>query len=172
MILTRFCKILLVFSVALFLSVLVHDTLTRVEEHRTLVQRIMAMEFTPQASSTLMRALTDAEVQRYALLSLIGTQCLALVLCWVGSARLFLNLIGSDARFNRAKGPATLGVTLAFCYYAVGYLTVAGEWFGLRQGELWDGESLTRVLCYFGVVLIVLSIKDETAVEDIYSARL
>jgi len=172
MILIRFCKVLLVLAVALFLSVVVYDTLTRVEAHLTLVQRIMAMEFAARDSSALMRAVTDPEVQRYALLGLIGTLCLALVLCWVGTARLTLNLFGSDARFNRAKGPAVLGLTLGFCYYAVGYLTAAGEWFGLRGSSLWDGASLTRLLVFFGLVLIFLTQKDETVVEDIYSARL
>lgn len=172
MIMVRFCKILLVFSVAVFLSVVVYQTLTHVEDHRTMVQQIMGMEFVVQDATTLSRLVTDPEFQRYTLLGLIGMQCLALVLCWVGCARLFLNLIGSDARFNRAKGPATLGITLGFCYYAVGYLTVAGEWFGLRESPLWDGASLTRLLCYFGIVMIVLTLKDETAVEDIYSARL
>jgi len=172
MILVRFCKILLVLSVALFLSVVVYDTLTAVEPHLTLVQRIMTMEFTPRDATALVRAVTDPEVQRYTLLGLIGMLCLALVLCWVGTLRLTLNLLGSDARFNRAKGPASLGITLGFCYYAVGYLTVAGEWFGLRHGSLWDGASLTRLLCYFGLVLIFLTLKDETVVEDIYSTRL
>ena len=165
----RVCKIALVLAVALFFSVAVYNNITDHDNSWRFIQQVMTMATIRQDPDIMWRAISDPAVQFWAYLVIVGAQGLIALLCWVGGLRLLLTLFASDVDFNKAKNIAILGVTLGFLFYAVGFLIIAGEWFALWQSRSWNGQiTIVSLLFFFGAVLVILMMKDEILVEDIY----
>jgi predicted small integral membrane protein len=73
-------------------------------------------------------------------------------LLWAGTVRL-LGAVGSHD-FNRAKATAAGGLSLGFLLYAVGFVSVGGEWFAMWQSQIWNGEH--KALEFIGMIAAVL----------------
>ena len=62
------------------------------------------------------------------------------MLCWIGAAQLARRLRADAASFNGAQGPLpSLGLTLGFLLWQVGFMSIGGEWFGMWQSQQWNG---------------------------------
>jgi predicted small integral membrane protein len=74
-----------------------------------------------------------------------------------------LRSIRADAgAFNRAKTFAVLGLALGFLLWQVGFMTVAGEWFGMWQSQQWNSvPSVFRSVMVILGVLIFVVLPDE-----------
>ena len=166
---TRFCKIALVAAVASFFSIVAYGNIADHDSSWRFIQHVMTMDTIRQDPDIMWRAISDPAAQFWTYLAIVGIQGLTALLCWIGSVRLLLALFSSDVDFNKAKQTAILGVTLGFLFYAVGFLVIAGEWFAFWQSRSWNGQpAVVGLLFFLGAVLVVLMIKDETMVEDIY----
>ena len=168
----RLCKIALVVAVALFFGLAAYGNITDYDTNWAFVQHVMSMDTTFNDPDLMWRAVTNPEYQRWVYLTIIGTQCLTALFCGLGALRMLINVFNNDALFNKSKSFAMFGTTLGFLFYAVGFLIIAGEWFAMWQSETWNGQAAaTRFLFFIGAVLIILTLKDETVVEDIYEMK-
>jgi len=54
-----------------------------------------------------------------------------------------------------------LGLTLGFLLWQVGFMSIAGEWFGMWQSQQWNRvPSAFRFVMAISVVLILVSMPD------------
>jgi predicted small integral membrane protein len=84
------------------------------------------------------------------------------LLCWIGAAALACRLRADAATFNRAKSFAVLGLTLGFLLWQVGFMSIAGEWFGMWQSQQWNGvPSAFRFVITIIAVLIFVAMPDQ-----------
>jgi predicted small integral membrane protein len=95
----------------------------------------------------------------YALI--IAAETLTTVLCWIGALRLFAQLRSGVAAFNRAKAFAIAGLLMGLLVWQVGFMTIAGEWFGMWMSQTWNGlPSAFRLVMIFLGVLIFVTLPD------------
>jgi predicted small integral membrane protein len=81
------------------------------------------------------------------------------LLLWAGCLRLLAAIGGED--FNRAKALAVSGLSLGFLLYAVGFVSIGGEWFAMWQSQIWNGEQKAfDFIGMIGAVLVVVLLSD------------
>ena len=85
---------------------------------------------------------------------IIATEIVTAALLWIGA----LALLSPRAR----PTVAVLGLTLGFLLYAVGFVSVGGEWFAMWQSQIWNGEQKAfDFLVMIGAVLIVVLVAED-----------
>jgi predicted small integral membrane protein len=152
----RSSKVLLVWAIALFASLVVFNNLTDYGSNYTFVTHVLAMDTTFPANRSMWRAINAPFLHHAFYWVIILAEAAIAVLCWLGGLRLFGSINDAD-RFNRAKGIAIAGLTLGLLLWFTGFITVGGEWFLMWQSEQWNGqEAAFRLVVIFGVVLLYL----------------
>jgi predicted small integral membrane protein len=153
----RVAKILLVFGVALYLSVVVFTNLTDYEPNFELVRHVLMMDSTFVDGHSMWRALNAPawHVAFYA--TIVVWESTAAILCWWAGLRL-AKALGKDASaFRKAKNLAIVGLTLNLLMWLVAFLTVGGEWFLMWQSKVWNGQqSAFRMFTVAGIILLLL----------------
>jgi predicted small integral membrane protein len=166
--LTRAAKIAMVAAIALWFTLVTFGNITDYGTNFAFVQHVMSMDTLFPTTTITYRAITNSALQHAAYASIITTQITATVLCWLGVLALLRAFRGSAKVFNSAKGFAIAGLALGFLLYQVGFMTIAGEWFGMWMSQQWNGTpSAFRFLMIMIAVLIFLAIPD----VDIDEAR-
>ena len=95
----------------------------------------------------------------YALI--IAAETLTAALCWVGAWRLFGRLRSGAAVFNHEKTFAVAGLLMGLLVWQVGFMTIAGEWFGMWMSKDWNGiPSAFRLVMIFLGILIFVALPD------------
>ena len=158
----RLAKILMVASIALFASLVTFGNLTDYNVNYTFVQHVLSMDTIFPFSTIGYRAITSGTLHHVAYALIIATEAMTALLCWVG-AGLLARRIRADARsFNRAKTFSIAGLTLGFLLWQVGFMTIAGEWFGMWQSKDWNGvPSAFRFVMVIMAVLIFVALPDD-----------
>lgn len=154
MIVIRLCKIALVASVALFFSLVAFGNIIDYESNWQFVQHVLSMDTTFPNSSLHWRAIVDPTLQTAGYWLIIATEALVAALLWAGTVRLLATTGSRD--FNRAKAMAVGGLSLGFLLYAVGFVSVGGEWFAMWQSQIWNGEQ--KAFEFIGMIAAVLII--------------
>ena len=155
MVLIRACKIALVAAIALFFSAAAFGNITDYASNWAFVRHVLSMDTIFPNSTLRWRAITDPALQRAAYGLIIATQIGVAVLLWLGCIRL-LRVIRAAA-FARAKACAAAGLTIGLLLYAVGFVTIGGEWFAMWQSTVWNGQQKAfDFIGMIGVVLVVL----------------
>ncbi|MGE5208139.1 MAG: DUF2165 family protein [Alphaproteobacteria bacterium] len=156
----RFSKVLLVWAVALFASLVVFNNLTDYGSNFAFVTHVLTMDTTFPANRSMWRAVNTPFLHHAFYWIIILAEAATAVLCWLGGFRLF-RMIDDAGRFNRAKGTAIAGPTLGLLLWFTGFITVGGEWFLMWQSERWNGqEAAFRLVLIFGLVLLYLARSD------------
>ena len=92
---------------------------------------------------------------------IIIAQVVIAVLCWIGAISLVRNIRADAGLFNRRKTFATLGLTLGFLLWQVGFMSIGGEWFAMWQSQEWNAvPSAFRFVMTISVVLLLVSMPD------------
>lgn len=165
MIIIRYCKIVLVATVALFFSLVAFGNLTDYESNWQFVQHVLSMDTIFPDSTLKWRAITSPAIQAFAYWAIIAWETTTAVVLWVGAARLLRSVRGEG--FAAARPIAVVGLSMAFVLYAVGFVAVGGEWFAMWQSETWNGESKAfEFLTLISAVLIILLIEAEPRPAD------
>ena len=158
----RLSRIALTASVALFFTLVAFGNVTDFDSNWQFVRHVMAMDTTFQSPNLMWRAVTSETAQKAAYLAIIGWQIVTAVLLWWGVARLVDARRADRIAFANAKGIAILGLTAGFMLYAVGFLTIAGEWFSMWQSPQWNGQATAGIfLTFIGIALLHLSGTEE-----------
>ena len=161
MIVVRATKISLVAAIALFATLVAFGNLTDYNTNFVFVEHVLSMDTIYPFSTIKYRAVTNPALQHTAYAVIIITQVIIAVLCWIGAISLMRNIRADAGLFNRRKTFATLGLTLGFLLWQVGFMSIGGEWFGMWQSQQWNGvPSAFRFVMAISVVLILVSMPD------------
>ncbi len=132
---------MLVASIGLLALVIVLNNLTDYNANFRYIQHVLSMDTVFEDSQLIWRAVTSLGLQRAAYGAIIGVETAIAALCLTGALRL-LKVVNCDrVIFNRAKATAIYGLTLAFLFWFVGFMVVAGEWFTMWQSLEWNGQQ-------------------------------
>ena len=161
MIVVRATKISLVAAIALCASLVASGNLSDYNTNFVFVEHVLSMDTIYPFSTIKYRAVTNPALQHTAYIVIIITQVIIAVLCWIGAISLMRNIRADAGLFNRRKTFATLGLTLGFLLWQVGFMSIGGEWFGMWQSQQWNGvPSAFRFVIAISVVLILVSMPD------------
>jgi predicted small integral membrane protein len=162
MIALRAAKAAAVAAIALFASLVTFGNLTDYDTNFVFVEHVMSMDTILPFSTIKYRAITSPALHHAAYALIIAAEAVTAVLCWIGAAMLVRRLRADAKTFNRAKAFAVAGLTLGFLLWQVGFITIAGEWFGMWQSHQWDGvPSAFRFLVTAVAVLIFVALPDQ-----------
>jgi len=152
----KISKVLLVWAVAFFASLVVFNNLTDYDSNYTFVGHVLKMDTTFSGNRTMWRAIDSPSLHYAIYLLIIFAEAVIAILCWLGGFRLFSS-INDSTRFNQSKGLAIIGLTLGIVLWFTGFITVGGEWFLMWQSEKWNGqEAAFRLVVIIGIVLLYL----------------
>jgi predicted small integral membrane protein len=160
---TRFSKVILVWAVAIFVSLVAFNNLADYGSNYAFVRHVLKMDTTFPWNQAMWRAI-DSSLLHHAFYWVINlVEAAVAVLCWLGGFRLFRSRHDADA-FNGAKAVAIIGLTLGIVLWFTGFIAVGGEWFLMWQSETWNGqEAAFRLVVILGVVLVYLVHPDDKA---------
>jgi predicted small integral membrane protein len=158
----RISKILLVFAVAFYHTLIVLNNTTDYDSNFQFVRHVLMMDSTFPNNSAMWRAINSPSVHTLFYISIIAWESLTMILCWLGGIKLTRNLKAPADAFQQAKNVAIAGLTLSLLLWLVAFLEVGGEWFLMWQSQTWNGqEAAFRMFTVVGIVLILLVMKDD-----------
>src|SRR5258708_20541516 len=108
----RTAKVMLVFAVALFYSVVVLKNKTDYNSNFQFIRHALMMDSTFPGNRGMWRALNSPAWHTMFYLLIIGWEGTTMALLWWGGIRLTRTLHGPAATFNRAKALAIAALTL------------------------------------------------------------
>lgn len=153
----RYAKLLLVFGLALLVSLVAFGNLTDYGSNFAFVHHVLAMDTIFPGATIRYRAITTPWLQHAAYALIIATQLVTAALLWAGAWRMWLRRRAPAALFVRAKGLATAGLSLGVLLWLAGFMAVGGEWFGMWMSSQWNGvETSFRLVALLLGALIYL----------------
>lgn len=158
--LLRFSKILLIWAIALFATLVAFGNITDYQTNFAFVHHVFLMDTLPPDSSILWRSIHKVWLHHVGYIFIIALETCTAILCWIGGFRLLCNRHQPAAVFNRQKNIAIAGLTLGFLTWHVAFMSVGGEWFGMWMSK-WNGvPDAFRFFITILMVLIYLIQKD------------
>jgi predicted small integral membrane protein len=153
----RTAKMLLVFAVAVFYSLLVLNNTTDYDSNYQFVRHVLMMDSTLPSNRAMWRALNSPVWHTCFYLSIIAWEIITMILCWWGGVNLARSLRGTSQAFNQSKRVAIAALTCALLMWLVAFLSIGGEWFLMWQSKSWNGqEAAFRMFTVVGIVLLIL----------------
>lgn len=157
----RACKVLLVFSVAIFYTLVVLNNTTDYDSNYQFVRHVLMMDSTFPGNHGMWRAINSPALHTAFYVAIIAWEALTMILCWWGGTRMAA-AVGSAEAFGRAKNLAIVALTLGLLQWLVAFLSVGGEWFLMWQSKSWNGQDAAfRMFTVTGIVLLLVALKDE-----------
>jgi predicted small integral membrane protein len=157
----RAAKIAFVAGFALHASLVVFGNVTDYGTNFEFVRHVLSMDTVFPTATIAYRAIVNPVLHHAAYLIIIVTEAVVAALCWLGAYRL-VRAVRSEARaFNRAKPVAVAGLTLGILLWQIGFITIAGEWFGMWMSHQWNGvPDAFRIVMILYAGLILLAMPD------------
>ena len=158
---TRLLKIFLVFTVAVFSSLVAFNNVTDYGSNFSFVQHVLSMDTTFPENKAMWRSINSQLAHHIAYICIILAELCIAVFCWAGTFKLWQNR--SDAQsFNRAKNTALTGLVLGILLWFGGFMTIGGEWYLMWQSSVWNGQQASsQFINALGIILIFLNMNDE-----------
>jgi predicted small integral membrane protein len=153
----RVSKVLLVFGVALFYTLVVFNNVTDYDSNYQLVRHVMMMDSTFPGNGGMLRAINAPGLHTTFYWSIIAWEAVTMVLCWWAGVRMSRFVRGSAEEFHQAKSTAALALTVGLLMWLVAFLDVGGEWFLMWQSKSWNGQDAAfRMFTVIGIVLLLV----------------
>jgi len=153
----RTIKLLLVFGVAIFYSLVVFNNITDYGSNYEFVRHVMMMDSTFPGNRGMWRAVNTPLLHTAFYVSIIIWEMITMLLCWWGGFRMVQALRGTAAAFQQAKRVSIAALALSLLMWLVAFLAVGGEWFLMWQSKTWNGqEAAFRMFTVVGIVLLFL----------------
>jgi predicted small integral membrane protein len=157
----RLSKIALVAAIALTTGLVAFGNLTDYDTNWAFVVHVLSMDTIFPNAAIRYRAITDPALQSAAYWLIIACELATAVLCTIGAIVLLAAIGGPADLFARRKAVAVAGLTLGFLTWQVGFMAIGGEWFGMWQSSVWNGEqSAFRFHMTIVAVLIYLALPE------------
>jgi predicted small integral membrane protein len=151
MLLVRAVKVAVVAAFALHASLVTFGNLTDYGTNFAFVRHVLSMDTIFPDSTITWRAISNPTLHHAAYALIIATEAAVAALCWIGAWRLLTALRAEARAFNQAKSFAVAGFGLGLALWQVGFITIAGEWFGMWMSQQWNG-----ITSAFHIVVILL----------------
>jgi len=157
----RAVKLVLVFGVAIFYTLVVFNNITDYGSNYEFVRHVMMMDSTFPGNRGMWRAINAPLLHTAFYLSIITWEAVTMILCWWGGIRLAQALRGTASSFQQAKRVSVAGLTLSLLMWLVAFLSVGGEWFLMWQSKTWNGQDAAfRMFTVVGIVLLIVAQPD------------
>jgi predicted small integral membrane protein len=157
----RTIKILLVFGVAIFYSLVVLNNVTDYNSNYQFVRHVLMMDSTFPGNNGMWRAINTPLLHTAFYLSIISWETITMILCWWGGVRMAGARGASAAVFQQSKGIAIAAMALSLLMWLIAFLSVGGEWFLMWQSKSWNGQDAAfRMFAVIGIVLLLVAQPD------------
>ncbi|GAC1626719.1 MAG: DUF2165 family protein [Candidatus Acidiferrum sp.] len=157
----RTIKLLLVFGVAVFYSLVVFDNITDYGSNYEFVRHVMMMDSTFPGNRGMWRAINTPQLHTAFFVSIITWEPITTRLCWWGGFRMVQALRGTPAAFHYAKRVSIVALALSLLMWLVAFLAVGGEWFLMWQSKTSNGQDAAfRMFTVIGIVLLLVAQPD------------
>jgi predicted small integral membrane protein len=154
----RVSKMLLVFGVAVFYSLIVLNNTTDYNSNYQWVRHVLMMDSTLPGNRGMWRALNSPGWHTFFYLSIIAWEAVTMVLAWWGGVEMARSLRGTTQGFHRSKKVAITALTCALLMWLLAFLSIGSEWFLMWQSKTWDGrEEAFRMFAVVGIVLLLVA---------------
>jgi len=158
---TRLAKVLLVFAIAFFYSVVVFNNVTDYNSNFQFVRHVLMMDSTFPGNNGMWRAIQSPFIHHAFYIGIICWEALTAVLLWWGGILAARKLRAPAAAFNLSKRVAIGALTLSMLMWLVAFLIVGAEWFLMWQSKSWNGqEAAFRMFAVVGIVMLLLITPD------------
>jgi predicted small integral membrane protein len=153
----RTTKVVLVFAVAVFYTLVVFNNITDYDSNYQFVRHVLMMDSTFPGNRGMWRAINTPALHTTMYISIIAWESLTMVLCWLGGYQMASALRGADKSFHFAKRVSIVALTLSLLMWLVAFLSVGGEWFLMWQSKSWNGQDAAfRMFTVVGIVLLFI----------------
>ena len=157
----RLAKVVLVFAVAMFYTVVVFNNITDYNSNYQFVRHVLMMDSNTLGNHERWRAMNSPAWHKAFYVSIILWEALVMLLSWWGGLRLMRALNAPALVFTQAKSVSVAALTLAMLMWLVAFLTVGGEWFLMWQSKTWNGQDAAfRMFTVIGIILLLLAQPD------------
>ncbi len=157
----RSSKVLLVFGIALFYSLIVLNNTTDYNSNYQFIRHVLMMDSTLPSNRAMWRAMNSPMWHTTFYFSIIAWESTTMVLAWWGGINLARMLRAPATAFNHAKKLAIAALTASLLMWLVAFLSVGGEWFLMWQSTTWNGQDAAfRMFTVVGLVLLLLAHPD------------
>jgi predicted small integral membrane protein len=154
----RAAKMLLVFGVALFYTLVVLNNTTDYDSNYQFVRHVLMMDSTFPGNHGMWRAINGPGLHTAFYLSIIAWETATMILCWAGALKMAAALRGTAAIFHLSKRVAIIGLTASLLMWLIAFLSVGGEWFLMWQSKTWNGQDAAfRMFTVVGIVLLFVA---------------
>lgn len=157
----RTIKAGLVAIIAIYFFLIFFGNLIDYGSNYSFVQHVLSMDTIFPDSTLRTRALTSQSLWIAAYRLIITIEGISAIICTIAAAKLFIarNNINN---YRRAKKRAYRWLFIGFSLFSLGFITIGGEWFAMRQSDTWNWlNAATRNMTMIGIVLIALATSDK-----------
>lgn len=154
--------------VAANLALVAFGNMTDYGSNFAFVSHVLSMDTTFEGNALMYRAITDGWLHHAAYIFLIALETIAAVLLIVGFVLLARSVLFGGSGAARGRKLSSLGLILGIIIFAMGFMTIGGEWFAMWQSGIWNGlEAAQRNVILIAIPLILLHLpsKDWDTVE-------
>jgi predicted small integral membrane protein len=153
----RAVKILLVFGVAIFYTLVVFNNITDYNSNYQFVRHVLMMDSTFPGNRGMWRAINTPLLHTAFYISIISWETITMILYWWGGIRMARARSGSAALFHQSKGISITALALSLLMWLVAFLAVGGEWFLMWQSKSWNGQDAAfRMFTVIGIVMLLV----------------
>src|ERR1700722_11761049 len=157
----RLTKTVLVFSIALYTTLIALDNLTDSDSNYQFVRHVLMMDSTYPSNHAMWRAIDSPVIHSLFYWMIIVWELLSSAVCCCGAVRLARSLAKPAGEFHRAKGLAVAGLTVSLLLWLGAFLIVGEGWFLMWQSKTANGqEAAFRMFAIVGIVLLLLAQPD------------
>jgi predicted small integral membrane protein len=157
----RTVKVLLVFGVAIFYTLVVLNNITDYNSNYQFVRHVLMMDSTFPGNRGMWRAINTPLFHTAFYVSIISWETITMMLCWWGGIRMASARGASVATFQRSKGVSIAAMALSLLMWLIAFLAVGGEWFLMWQSKSWNGQDAAfRMFTVIGIVLLLVAQPD------------
>ena len=157
----RTSKMLLVFGIALFYSLVVLNNTTDYNSNYQFIRHVLMMDSTFPGNHAMWRAMNSPVWHTIFYFSIITWESTTMAMAWWGGINLARTLRAPAATFNHAKKLSIAALTLGLLMWLVAFLSVGGEWFLMWQSKTWNGQDTAfRMFAVVGLVLLLVAQPD------------
>ncbi|HET6143561.1 MAG TPA: DUF2165 domain-containing protein [Candidatus Acidoferrales bacterium] len=157
----RTVKILMVFGVAIFYTLVVLNNITDYNSNYQFVRHVLMMDSTFPGNNGMWRAINTPLFHTLFYVSIISWETITMIVCWWGGIRMVMARYASVAAFQKAKGISIAALALSLLMWLIAFLAVGGEWFLMWQSKSWNGQDAAfRMFTVIGIVLLLVALPD------------
>jgi predicted small integral membrane protein len=157
----RTIKIVLVFGIAIFYTLVVLNNITDYNSNFQFVRHVLMMDSTFPGNRGMWRAINTPFLHTAFYISIITWETITMILCWWGGIRMARARRESAALFQQSKGISIAAMALSLLMWLIAFLAVGGEWFLMWQSRMWNGQDAAfRMFTVIGIVLLLVAQSD------------